>query len=149
MTKCPKLVHTVKGRERALSYVESLKELESDSEYTYKLFHEFDSKPSDVYVKTSIQPAVFELLLAYVLFEGNEIDEGYGLGQEEIATPILSNLFGVEVLDKEDVNSHEFDLYYVWEKWCSLYEKVSVLDVLKHKEVVKVLTELIPVEQSN
>jgi hypothetical protein len=144
MNKCPKLVHTSKGRERALKYVKGLSELNSNSKYTYKLYHEYDAHPSDVYVETSIEPSVFELLIARILFEAAEIDERYAICQTEIANPILNSLYGLKVSSEENMFNEEFDLYYVWEKWCGLYSDVMKLEVFNNEKVKDALEKIIP-----
>lgn len=143
--KCPKLYHTKAGRERALKYTNQLTNLHSDQIYTYKLHHYYDSQPCDVYVKTDIEPVVFELLLSHILFEASEIDKCYALGQEEIDQPILKELFGVEVLAEPVETDEVFDLYYTWEKWCALYGDVQGVNILKHEELKAALEQIIPV----
>ena len=134
-----------KGRERALNYTSILGKLESHETYTYKLYHNYDSAPCDIYVRTSIEPLVFDLLLANILFEAYKIEESHALGQEEIAQPVLNELYGVEVLEEATQYDEEFDLYYVWEKWCGKYTEVSNLAVLKHEKLHDVLCEIVPV----
>lgn len=144
MKTCPLLDHTIKGRERALKYTGELTKLTSNKDdYTYKLYHYYDEKPLDVYVTTCIQPAVFELLLARILFEASEINECYELGQEEIAEHILKDLYGIQTIEKTNEYDEEFDLYYTWEKWCAVSNKVMELKILDNDSIRIVLAKII------
>ena len=146
MSICPTFSHLAKGREQALEYVSSLEQLESTETYTYKLNHLYDSKPCDIYVKTLIQPVVFELLLAKILFVASDVEESHALGQEEIAQPVLNGLYGVEVLNEAMQFDKEFDLYYVWEKWCGKFTDVMNLGVLKHEQLHDELAKIVPID---
>lgn len=144
MNICSTFSHLAQGREEILSHVSSLTQLESNETYTYKLNHHYDAAPSDVYVRTNIAAPVFELLLANILFAASEIEECYDLGQEEIAASILQGLYGVNVLNDAAATDQHFDLYYVWEKWCSKYDAVMKLNVLQHEKLHDELVKIIP-----
>ncbi|WP_080845647.1 hypothetical protein [Cytobacillus gottheilii] len=145
MKTCPKLIHTAKDRVKALSHTKDLTDLNSPEEHTYKLFHYYDEKPLDVYVKTNINPVAFELLLARIQFEAAEIDDHYALGQEEIAETILRDLYGVNLIDEAQVVDQEFDMYYVWEKWCGLYSEVMELNIFDNDQLRAELEKILPV----
>lgn len=147
MTICPTIAHLMHGREEVLQHVSSLTQLQSNKEYIYKLNHYYDAAPSDVYVSSTIEPAAFELLVAFILYSADDIQECCELCQDVIADSILCRIYNVDVLEDAATYDQHFDLYVVWEKWCSYYDDIKTLKVLQHTQLHEELVRIIPTEQ--
>lgn len=115
------------------SIIEKVKQLESivgEKYYTYKLSHTYDEEPKPIYIKAKIEPNTMDLLIAYIQFEGSDIDQEYGLGQEEVA-PLLVKYFGCEIVSERKRGVRKIDLYENWEIWCGVADKVMEIELFK------------------
>ncbi|MEI2466735.1 hypothetical protein [Niallia taxi] len=133
-------------KDEAIVYCKRLELLFIQKYYVYKLSHFYDSKtyPSDVYVRTNIDPYAFEVLLAYILFVADSVNSIHGLFPDEIADPILSNLYNVEVL-KQPMDDYVFlyDFYFIWEDYCSISDEVKGLEIFQHQELRNELRKIV------
>jgi hypothetical protein len=117
-------------RESIIEQVKGLDSFTGDKFLTYKLSHTYEIEPTPIYVKSKIAPDTMNLLIAYIQFEGAEIKEEYGLGQEEVV-PLLTKYFDVEVVSERKRGLYNIDLYENWEIWCGVADKVMELDFFK------------------
>lgn len=119
----------------------------SNDVYTYTIYHKYDTNPKEdmVTVGSSIPPNKFELLLAHLLFKAVDLTgaEEIELYQNEIREILCKKYKDSQLHSKpSSVNlNRQFDLYEVWEKWCS---NSTYHDVLNIKEFqVEGLNEII------
>ncbi|PCK15521.1 hypothetical protein CEY02_20630 [Bacillus pumilus] len=119
----------------------------SNDVYTYTIYHQYDTNPREdmVTVGSSIPPNKFELLLAHLLFKAVELTgiEEIELYQNEIREILYEKYEDKQLQNKPGsvILNRPFDLYEVWEKWCS---NSTYQDVLNIKEFqVEGLNEII------
>ncbi|MCM3365964.1 hypothetical protein HKK70_09030 [Bacillus safensis] len=119
----------------------------SNDVYTYTIYHKYDTNPREdmVTVGSSIPPNKFELLLAHLLFKTVELTgaEEIELYQNEIREILYKKYEDSQLHNKPSsvILNRPFDLYEVWEKWCS---NSTYQDVLNIKEFqVEGLNEII------
>ncbi|MCU6603818.1 hypothetical protein OCO53_25595 [Peribacillus frigoritolerans] len=113
-------------------------------ENTYKLT--FVHCEGDVqYVSTNMNPDQFELLLAYITFEGEDVNQYYPLIALDFAEQLLP-LYGckktTDVDWNEDDDDFDIDLHYNRERYCGRAYEIQAMKKFHHPELKNVLTKV-------
>lgn len=129
-------------RETIINQVKNLESIIGDKFYTYKFTHTYDIKPSPIYFKSKLAPNTMDLLIAFIQFEGSDIDQEYGLGQEEVV-PLLVKYYDGESAEPKKRGVTEINLYDNWEIWAGVSDKVMGIELFKREGLIEDLKKII------
>ncbi|MDF9763795.1 hypothetical protein OKW24_005691 [Peribacillus simplex] len=95
----------------------------------YQITHEYAYDAEIWNVTSPMNPEEFELLIAYIQFEVNEIDEHVSLIHIDMVQRVLP-LYGCkrtfdDILDDDD---HDFDLHWIWESNTGKYDEILKME---------------------
>lgn len=109
-------------------------------EFVYKLTHTYNPEPRFTYVRSNLPSQNFEKLVAFIEFKSADIDECYGVDQEEVAE-VLSKLYGATMLDDdgECPDAVEIDQYINWERYCGIAEEIEKIEEFQREELNSML----------
>ncbi|WP_063562920.1 hypothetical protein [Paenibacillus sp. O199] len=120
--------------------------LKDDKLKLYYLTHTYDEKQSRVWVKAPYDQETFEVICAHIQYECFEIEESYGMSQEDVLK-VLENLYecsGTFSSTKDEKRKAiEVDLYQNWEIYCGLANDIQDIELLKRAEMNETLKDIV------
>lgn len=82
-------------------------------DFIYELSH---SCAEDVqYVATNMEPEEFDLLLAYIQFEGEDVEDLYPLIPIDMANDLLP-LYGCKKVEPQEIEDDDFEIDLTWNR---------------------------------
>lgn len=103
-------------RNETIEKVNKQKNIYKKKENVYVLRHTHDISPRPVIIKSNLSSNTMDLLVAYLQFKADELQNAYDFDQVDMAD-FLVKYFKCEVLQSYDGNYFEIDLYENWEYW--------------------------------
>lgn len=104
----------------------------------YVLTHTHDESPRKFYLKAPYSEDTMNVLIAFIQFESNDIDDIYGMDQCDVIE-VLKALYGCEPIQESLPEATEIDLYLNWEIWCGVSDRVQALSYLGHEQLKSML----------
>ncbi|PZT57362.1 hypothetical protein [Paenibacillus silvae] len=121
-------------------------ELKDDKFNLFYLTHTYDEKQSKVWVKAPYNAETFEVICAYIQYECFELEDGYGMGQEDVLK-VLEKFYGCSgtfsVSKEEKKSGIKIDLYENWEIYCGLANDIQNIKTLKREGMNDLLSEFV------
>ncbi|WP_339193836.1 hypothetical protein MKY95_18920 [Paenibacillus sp. FSL P4-0176] len=132
-----------KTREEIVQLVTKKKNLTQKKINIYCLTHTHDTEPREYWVKAPYSVNVFNTLVAYIQFELSDIEQSYGMDQEDLIK-ILEQFYDCKQTEKPDRGTYfEIDLYYNWEYFCSAYDDVQKIESMRRLGLKEALADIV------
>jgi hypothetical protein len=120
----------MKYSEYAIDRILKMGDIKEEKYYSYAIIHAADDKVTKHFVSAPYDAIVLFAICAYVQFELHELDDTYGLCQDEMVD-ILVKLYDCQASPKRLVKAEKIDLYYAWEAFCGQCDVLQNIESLK------------------
>lgn len=125
-----------------LEYVSMQEQLFSNDYFHFHLTHSYNPEKRITTFVSNINPIIMEVLVAYIQFNGDEVDESHSMDQEEIRS-IIKTLY-IDTQPNRNVNNlnpvpYEIDLYINWERFCGKADKVMAISLFYQERMKELL----------
>lgn len=133
----------IKTAKEVVELISKKKKLKSTKERTYCLTHIYDEKPRNFWVLAPYSLEVFETICAYIQYECSDIEQSYGMSQEDIVKA-LEQLYECKAIETPRAGRYyKVDLYENWEIYCGQAGEVQKIETLKREGLRDLLEEFV------